>query len=635
DAEGNDLPYTINRTMMRVDIPQPLKPGEQITFSVDWYYNINDRNLMGGRGGYEYFPEDGNYLYTITQWFPRMAVYDDHNGWQHKQFLGRGEFALPFGNYEVAITVPSDHIVASTGTLQNAGEVLTKEQQALFEKAKTADKPVVIVSQKEAEKKEKSKAKDKKTWVYKAENVRDFAFGSSRKYIWDAMGVDIEGRTVMAMSYYPKEGNPLWGQYSTEVVAHTLKTYSKYTIPYPYPVAISVEASNGMEYPMICFNYGRPAADGTYSERIKYGMIGVIIHEVGHNFFPMIVNSDERQWTWMDEGLNTFVQYLTEQEWDRNYPSRRGPAFKIVPYMSGDKSGISPIMTNSEQVQQLGPNAYAKPATALNILRETVLGRELFDHAFKTYATRWAFKHPEPADFFRTMEDASGTDLDWFWKGWFYTVDHVDISIDDVKYFQINTKNPRIENPIARQQYEQEEKHISQMYNKEDIPETAIEADPSLRDFYNSYDPFAIEQEDVDAYEDFVGRLDAKERKLLESGMNFYEVDFRNLGGLVMPVILEWTFEDGSTEVERIPAEIWRYNAEKATKVFAKEKKVAQLRLDPYRETADTDESNNYFPERNVPTRFEIFKENMNARGTSGQNPMQKKKRNRDAVGSN
>ncbi|MFP4096208.1 MAG: M1 family metallopeptidase [Cyclobacteriaceae bacterium] len=636
DAEGNDLPYTINRTMMRVDIPQPLKPGEQITFSVDWYYNINDRNLMGGRGGYEYFPEDGNYLYTITQWFPRMAVYDDHNGWQHKQFLGRGEFALPFGNYEVAITVPSDHIVASTGTLQNADEVLTKEQQALFEKAKTADKPVVIVSQKEAEKKEKSKAKDKKTWVYKAENVRDFAFGSSRKYIWDAMGVDIEGRTVMAMSYYPKEGNPLWGQYSTEVVAHTLKTYSKYTIPYPYPVAISVEASNGMEYPMICFNYGRPAADGTYSERIKYGMIGVIIHEVGHNFFPMIVNSDERQWTWMDEGLNTFVQYLTEQEWDRNYPSRRGPAFKIVPYMSGDKSGISPIMTNSEQVQQLGPNAYAKPATALNILRETVLGRELFDHAFKTYATRWAFKHPEPADFFRTMEDASGTDLDWFWKGWFYTVDHVDISIDDVKYFQINTKNPRIENPIARQQYEQEEKHISQMYNKEDIPETAIEADPSLRDFYNSYDPFAIEQEDVDAYEDFVGRLDAKERKLLESGMNFYEVDFRNLGGLVMPVILEWTFEDGSTEVERIPAEIWRYNAEKATKVFAKEKKVAQLRLDPYRETADTDESNNYFPERNVPTRFEIFKENMNARGTSGQNPMQKKKKkNRDAVGSN
>ncbi len=635
DAEGNDLPYTINRTMMRVDIPEPLQPGEEITFSVDWYYNINDRNLMGGRGGYEYFPEDGNYLYTITQWFPRMAVYDDHNGWQHKQFLGRGEFALTFGDYEVAITVPADHIVASTGTLQNPEEVLTEAQQELYEEAKTADSPVVIVSQKEAEKKEKKKASDKKTWVYKAENVRDFAFGSSRKYIWDAMGVDIEGNTVMAMSYYPKEANPLWGQYSTKVVAHTLKTYSKYTIPYPYPVAISVEASNGMEYPMICFNYGRPAADGTYSERIKYGMIGVIIHEVGHNFFPMIVNSDERQWTWMDEGLNTFVQYLTEMEWDRNYPARRGPAFKIVPYMSGDKSQISPIMTNSDQVQNLGPNAYAKPATALNIMRETVLGRELFDHAFKTYATRWAFKHPEPSDFFRTMEDASGTDLDWFWRGWFYTVDHVDISIDDVKYFQINTKDPRIENPIARQQYEQEEKHISQMYNKEDVPETAIEADPSLRDFYNSYDPFAIAQEDIDAYEEFVSRLNTEERKLLESGMNFYEVTFSNVGGLVMPVILEWTFEDGTTEIERIPAEIWRYNAEEVTKVFAKDKKVAQLRLDPYRETADTDESNNYFPERTLPTRFEIYKDKMNARGTSGPNPMQKKKKDSDSVGSN
>ncbi|MDF9800975.1 hypothetical protein OKW21_006238 [Catalinimonas alkaloidigena] len=635
DAAGNDIPYTINRTMMRVDIPETLMPGEQITFSVDWYYNINDRLLMGGRGGHEYFPEDGNYLYTITQWFPRMAVYDDHNGWQHKQFLGRGEFALTFGDYEVAITVPADHIVASTGTLQNPEEVLTQEQRELLEKSKTADKPVIIVSQKEAEKKEKSKAKDKKTWVYKAEDVRDFAFGSSRKYIWDAMGVEIDGRTVMAMSYYPKEANPLYEQYSTEVVAHTLKTYSKYTIPYPYPKAISVEASNGMEYPMICFNYGRPNPDGTYSERIKYGMIGVIIHEVGHNFFPMIVNSDERQWTWMDEGLNTFVQYLTEQEWDRNYPSRRGPAFKIVPYMKGDKSQISPIMTNSEQVQQFGWNAYAKPATALNILRETVMGRELFDHAFKTYATRWAFKHPEPADLFRTMEDASGTDLDWFWRGWFFTNDHVDIGIKDVKYFQINTQDPRIENPIARENYEQEKKHISQMYNKDDVPTTAIEADPSLRDFYNDYDPFEINQEDVEAYNDFVTSLNEQERELLKSGMNFYEVTFNNIGGLVMPVILEWTYEDGSTEIERIPAEIWRYNAEEVTKVFAKDKKVKQIHLDPYRETADTDESNNFFPERAVPTRFEIYKEQMNARGASGPNPMQKKKKSKEAIGSN
>jgi len=633
DADGTDIPYTVNRTMMRVDIAEPLQPGENITFSVDWYYNINDRTLMGGRGGYEYFPEDGNYLYTITQWFPRMAVYDDHNGWQHKQFMGRGEFALTFGDYEVEITVPSDHIVASTGTLQNPDEVLTAEQRELLEESKTADKPVIIVSQDEVEKKEKRQAKDTKTWVYHADSVRDFAFGSSRKYIWDAMGVDINGRTVMAMSYYPKEGNPLWEQYSTEVVAHTLKTYSKFTIPYPYPKAISVEASNGMEYPMICFNYGRPAADGTYSERIKYGMIGVIIHEVGHNFFPMIVNSDERQWTWMDEGLNTFVQYLTEQEWDREYPSRRGPAFKIVPYMSGDQSQISPIMTNSDQVQNLGPNAYAKPATALNILRETVMGRELFDYSFKKYAQRWAFKHPEPGDFFRTMEDASGTDLDWFWRGWFYTVDHVDIGIDNVKYYQINTKNPEVEKPIARQRYQEQEEHISQKYNAEDVATTAIEADPSLRDFYNRYDPFSITPADRQAYDSFIASLNDKERELVESGKHFYEINFSNIGGLVMPVILGWTYEDGSTEIERIPAEIWRYNAEMATKVFAKDKKVAQIVVDPYRETADTDESNNYYPKKNIPTRFEVFKQKQRTRGTSGANPMQQRKRGNGNVG--
>ncbi len=637
DANGGDLPYTINRTMMRVDMPQPLKPGDKYIFSVDWYYNVNDRMLMGGRGGYELFPEDGNYLYTITQWFPRMAVYDDHNGWQHKQFLGRGEFALTFGNYEVAITVPSDHIVAATGTLQNPEEVLTQTQRNLLEKSKNSDKPVVIVNQQEATKKEKQKAKDTRTWIFQADSVRDFAFGSSRKFIWDAMGVDIDGRTVMAMSYYPKEANPLWGQYSTEVVAHTLKTYSKHTIPYPYPKAISVEASNGMEYPMICFNYGRPATDGTYSERIKYGMIGVIIHEVGHNFFPMIVNSDERQWTWMDEGLNTFVQYLTEQEWDRNYPSRRGPAYQIVPYMSGDKSQISPIMSNSEQIQQFGWNAYAKPATALNILRETVMGRDLFDYAFKTYAQRWAFKHPEPGDFFRTMEDASGTDLDWFWRGWFYTVDHVDIGIDQVRYYQINTQDPRIENPIAKQKFEESQKHISQVYNEKDVAQSAIEADPELKDFYNTYDLFAIADEDVASYEKFVASLDEKEKALLKSGMNFYEITFNNVGGLVMPVIIGWTYEDGTTEIERIPAEIWRLNAEKIVKVFPKEKKVKQIVIDPFRETADTDQSNNYYPKRDVPTRFEIFKEEMNARGTSGENPMQKKKKKKqnNAIGGN
>ncbi|WMN07540.1 M1 family metallopeptidase [Marivirga arenosa] len=608
DAEGNDMEYTINNTMMRIDLEEPLKAGEEISFSIDWYYNINDRARMGGRGGFDYFEGDDNTVYTITQWFPRMAVYNDFEGWQNKQFLGRGEFALPFGDYEVNITVPEDHIVASTGELQNAEEVLTEDQLERWEKSKTSDDPVLIVTKKEAEKAEKSKASGTKTWTYKAENVRDFAFGSSRKFIWDAMGVDIEGRTVMAMSYYPKEAWGLWDKYSTRVVAHTLKVYSRMTIPYPYPVAISVEAANGMEYPMICFNYGRPAEDGTYSARTKYGMIGVITHEVGHNFFPMIVNSDERQWTWMDEGLNSFVQFIAEQEWEPNYPSRRGPAGNIVSYMKGDKANIRPIMTNSENIIQFGNNAYGKPATALNILRETVMGRELFDKAFKTFSERWAFKHPTPSDFFRTMEDASAVDLDWFWRGWFYSVDHVDIAINDVEWYKFDSKNPDVENKIKKERAEAGSYHVTPDKNEAAGITTVVEKNPELKDFYNSYDPYSVDSDDKKAYKTFRASLSSKEKELLDGGYNFYEIHYENKGGLVMPIILKATYKDGSTETVTYPAEIWRRSENKATKVFITQKEVVQFQLDPKRETADTDEENNYWPPRNIPNKFELYK---------------------------
>ena len=466
-TSGANLPYIVNNTMMRVDLPSPLRQGQKFSFKIKWWFNINDRMDIGGRSGYEYFEGEDNYLYTIAQFFPRMAVYNDVEGWQNKQFLGQGEFTLPFGDYKVAITVPSDHIVASTGELTNASRILSSKQRARLSKAeKSYNDPVIIVTQEEAEIAEKNKATSTKTWIFEAENVRDFAFATSRKFIWDAQAVDVGGKTTMAMSYYPKEGNPLWEQYSTRVVAHTLKVYSKFTIDYPYHKAISVHTKwIGMEYPMICFNGGRPEADGTYSEGTKYGMIGVIIHEVGHNFFPMIINSDERQWTWMDEGLNTFVQYLTEQEWDHDYPSRRGPADKIVPYMSGPKEQIVPIMTNSESILQFGNNAYGKPATALNILRETVMGRELFDYAFKEYSRRWAFKHPTPADLFRTMEDASGVDLDWFWRGWFYSTDHVDIAVKDVQWYQMSTKNPDVEKPLEAEKDRKANDHVGRARN--------------------------------------------------------------------------------------------------------------------------------------------------------------------------
>lgn len=630
DMNGKDLPYAVVKTMMRVDMPGPLLPGGQFSFQVKWWYNINDRMKIGGRSGYEYFPEDDNYLYTIAQFFPRMAVYNDVDGWQNKQFLGRGEFTLPFGDYEVTITAPADHYIAATGSLQNPDKVLNRRQIELLEKARQErNTPVLIVDEKEARENEKEKSKDKKSWKFKAENVRDFAFASSRKFIWDAMGVGMgDGRVVMAMSMYPKEGNPLWGQYSTRAVAHTLKWYSHYTFDYPYPLAWSINADRiGMEYPMISFNFGRTEKDGTYSERTKYGMIGVIIHEVGHNFFPMIVNSDERQWTWMDEGLNSFVQYLTEQQWERDYPSRRGPAYKIVDYMGGDKNGMVPIMTNSESLLQFGNNAYGKPATALNILRETVMGRELFDYAFKTYANRWKFKHPSPADFFRTMEDASAIDLDWFWRGWFYTTDHVDIALEDVKWYRLDTKDPEQEKPLARQERDEGPRYISSIRNEQEIRQTQDERDPALRDFYSDYDPLEVSLLDKEDYRKYLGKLTEEEKQMLMAGKHYYELNFRNLGGLVMPLILRFEFADGTAEEHRIPAEIWRLNSEQVSKVFLTDKEIQRIILDPYLETADTDTGNNYFPPKQQISRFELFRKRNERWDEDGENPMQRARR--------
>lgn len=622
-TSGQKLRYFINKTMMRIDLEKPLAAGGSISFNIKWWYNINDRMKVGGRSGYEYFEEDGNYLYTIAQWFPRMCVYNDVEGWQNKQFLGRGEFALPFGDYQVSITVPGDHIVGATGELQNASSVLSAEQRNRLKKASTADAPVLIVTQEEAEAAEKNKEKSKKTWIFKASNVRDFAFATSRKFIWDAQNQAIAGKNVLCMSFYPKEGNPLWERYSTKLVAHTIKTYSKYTVDYPYPVAISVHSKwIGMEYPMICFNGGRPNPDGTYSDGTKYGMWGVIIHEVGHNFFPMIINSDERQWTWMDEGLNTFVQYLTEQEWERGYPSRRGPAYMITDYMRGDKNFISPIMTNSESIWQFGNNAYGKPATALNILRETIMGRELFDYAFKTYCERWKFKHPTPADFFRTMEDASAVDLDWFWRAWFYTTDHVDISVDAVNWFQLNTMDPEVEKAWAKAQKDSGDQFIGDTRNKTSIQETVNERDGDIDDFYAKYDPYKVDALDKKEYEEFKSGLKQEDLDLLNSGKHFYEVKFSNIGGIPMPLIILFTFTDGSTELVKIPAEIWRRDEESVSRVFVFDKEVASLRLDPYLETADTDLNNNSWPSEKAPTRFELFKQRQ-----SDENLMQRDKR--------
>jgi hypothetical protein len=628
DNNNKNISYIINKTMMRINLDKPLISGSSFELKIDWWYNVNERSKVGGRSGYEYFKKDDNYLYTIAQFFPRMCVYNDVEGWQNKQFLGNGEFTLPFGNYQVTITVPANHIVSATGELTNEKEILSEKQLERLEKAKnTFDKPVFIVNEKEAIKNEKSKVKSMKTWRFKADNVRDFGWASSKKFIWDAMNVKQETKNVMAMSFYPKEGNPLWEQYSTKAVAHTLKTYSKYTFDYPYPVAISIHSKSiGMEYPMICFNGGRPDKDGTYSERTKYGMISVIIHEVGHNYFPMIVNSDERQWTWMDEGLNTFLQFLSEKDWDYNYPSRRGPAYKIVDYMKGDRSTISPIMTNSESIHQFGNNAYGKPATALNILRETIMGRELFDYAFKTYSKRWMFKHPTPDDFFRTMEDASAVDLDWFWRGWFFTNEQVDISLDKVIPYKINGKNPTVNKAVLKEKSDKiKANDISNQRNKETT--TYLETDSKLADFYNSYDRFEVTDKEKKKYKKFSDNLSTQNKSLINSNYYFYELSFSNKGGLVMPLILQFKFSDGTSTIQRIPAEIWRTNNYNIQKVFGFEKEVESITLDPFLETADTDLNNNSWPMVYHPSTFEIFKDKSSWDKMKKSNPMKEQKK--------
>jgi hypothetical protein len=644
DALGAKLKYTINGTMMRIDLPAALKPGQKFTFKLNWSYKITDRMTVAGRGGFEYFPEDGNYLFTMAQWYPRLCVYSDFQGWQNHQFTGRGEFALVFGNYKVAITVPSDHVVMATGQGQNYPAVLSAAQLARWTKAQTATEPVEVVTLDEAKAAEKNKATTNETWVFNAENVRDFAFGSSRKFVWDAMAANVEGKKVMCMSAYGKEAYGLYRKFSTKAVAHTIKSYSKFSIAYPYPVAQSIEASNGMEYPMICFNYGRTSADGTYTESAKNGMLGVIIHEVGHNFFPMIINSDERQWSWMDEGLNSFVEYLTEELYDNKFPSRGGPAWTIADYMRLPKDQLEPIMTNSENIIQFGPNAYTKPATAMNILRETIMGRELFDYAFKEYARRWAFKHPTPADLFRTMEDASAVDLDWYWRGWFYGIDPVDIAIDTVKHAVYDAtaaapapmggammRGGRGGMGAARgmdKPQVPEFDDISKVRNRADKSIVFLtDSDTSLRDFYWRYDR-GIEPYDTAAKQPAMNfgapeaLTDAEKAKY--SDVNLYEITFLNKGGLVMPIIVEFTFADGTKETQKLSAQIWRKNENKVTSVFLTNKKAVSIQLDPMRETADIDESNNKWPNVLAPSKFTMFKMKGFGRGQSiGLSPMQ------------
>jgi hypothetical protein len=622
--DGAKLPHTIVGTLMRIDLPQPLAPGETAEFAIDWAFTIVEEDAVNARSGYEHFPDDprkgGNDIFLLAQWFPRMVVYSDYEGWHNKEFLGRGEFTLEFGDYEVALTVPSDHIVAATGTIQNPDAVLTAAQRQRLETAKNADAPVFIVTPQEAAAAEAGNPKGTKTWTFSATNVRDFAWASSRKFMWDAQGVKQPGaehETVLAMSFWPKEGGELWRKYSTAAVVHTLKVYSRFSFDYPYPTAQSVNGPvGGMEYPMITFNGPRTTLnkDGsrTYSLAEKMFLVGVVIHEIGHIYFPMTVNSDERQWTWMDEGLNSFLDSVAGYEWDPNMPWTRSLPRDLVPYMVSNSQ--QPIMTQSDSITDLGSNAYGKPSAAYHLLRDTIIGRERFDFALKEYARRWKFKRPTPADFFRTIEEASGTDLDWFWRGWFYTTDHVDISLDSIYRLKMDTKNPDIDLQRRRQERADEPAVVGIGLNKQQgLPIWVLE-NPGVTDFYDKNDEFTVTPKDKKGYTSFLEGLEPWERaafdRAVKEDANYYVLNFSNKGGLVMPVVLGLTFKDGKTEKLSIPAEIWRRNAREVAKllVFPKGKELVQVVVDPDWETADADIENNHYPRRIIPSRVEAFK---------------------------
>ncbi|GAK32389.1 glutamyl aminopeptidase [alpha proteobacterium Q-1] len=604
DQNGKALPTMITDSMMRVDLPQPLAPGASTSLIIDYQYNILSAKELSNRTAYEIL-QDGSPNYFISMWYPRLAAYTDYGGWITKAFL-YGEPAIDFADFDVSITVPETFTLAATGVLQNPDKVLSRTQRQRLEQAETAQKPLFIITPDEAAENAVRQADSEVIWHYKAENVRDFAFAAAPGFIWDAQGYETaDGRMVMAQSLYPAEGEPLWSRYSTPAIIQTFETYGRMAMDYPWPHATSINAPirSGMEYPMLAANAPRPEKDGTYSRRTKYGLIGVVIHEVGHNWFPMIVNSDERHWLWMDEGLNSFLDELALAEFDPDAPLRSEPR-DLAERMT--RPNQVPIMTQSDAYINRGITGYAKVSAALTILRETVMGREAFDFAFREYVRRWAFKRPQPADFFRTMEDASGIDLDWFLRGWFYSTDHVDISLDQITLATIDTKNPDVEAEWKRAQKAEAPRSIT--LQRDEGMERRTDREPHLRDFYNAHDEFTVAPSDRKASEKLIAKLEPWEQELLALGSNLYFLDFSNKGGLVMPILLEITYEDGSTEKRPIPAEIWRSNQSHVTKLIITDQTIQSISIDPNLETADADMTNNHWPRKPVETRLELFK---------------------------
>jgi hypothetical protein len=496
------LKTRVEGTVMKVDLATPLAPGKMTTFDVAWHFNIPEH-------GADRMGRDGS-LFELAQWYPRLCVYDDLRGWNTEPYLGQGEFYLEYGDFNVAITVPAGYIVASTGTLQNGAEVLTPAETSRLAQAAKSDTPVHIITQQDLQ---NGAARPRKTgtmtWHFAAKSVRDAVWAAAPDYLWDASSY--QGH--MAFAYYRPSATETWKD-AADMARMSIMEYSERWYPYPYPQISAVEGPiSGMEYPMLAME--TKSAD-------KYDLYNVVTHEIGHMWYPMIVGSNERMHMWQDEGFNTFINYFSEA---RRYPEKGSYEQRVAhdrqmveQFMSHNYDEPLEVQPDRINPNLLGENAYVKTAVGLAQLRDEILGPQAFDEAFREYTRRWAFKHPSPADFYKTMEDVSGKRLDWFFREWFIENAHFDVGIDTLVQKQVG-------------------------------------------------------------------------------GVDSVGVRYRNYARGVLPILVKFTFSDGTTQDYAYPAEVWSTNPLYYDRFYDfRGKTVTKVQIDPDNRIVDIDRDNNVWP---------------------------------------
>lgn len=581
DSEDRPLAFEARGTQLRVALPRPLASGQTVRIKLAWRVALVDLDRKGGRTGYMLL-SSGDPIFHIAQWYPQPVAFTDYGGWRNVPFVDHGEFAPELGDYNVSLTLPAGQLVAATGVLTNEADVLTGVERTRLARLRQGKVTEIVTA---AEAATKRRSSETRTWRFAARNVRDFALAASLRYRWDATLAGTSA--VRAMTFYPSEASALWRPLALPAIGHALDVYGRMTFDYPYPVVQAAFGPNdGMEHTMLAFSrYPPDGPNGTYSRERKRDFLWVLTHEVGHNWFPLIVNSDERAWTWMDEGLTSYLETLATLEWSGDYTTRPN-----LPAMLGaerEATGRQPPMTPANAVVDLFPTQYHRPAAALQVLRELVLGRETFDRAFRAYARAWMFKRPTPGDFFRTINQESGADLDWFWRAWFFSTDHVDLSLERVAALRLVAvpadaiPAPADATPPA---------NLTVLRNAAEGRRLMVEQVPRLADAYDRIPERTLAGATPSAHAvvDVQRTLDA-----LGQGGVFYELDIRNRGGVVSPVPIRIDYRDGTSERYVVPVELWFGDTKRAQHILWRAKSIRSVTLDPDAATGDVDRGNN------------------------------------------